>query len=70
MAESHEICRINGAKSRGPITQRGKAIASYNSTRHGLLAEKPPILASEDLETFQGLVQSLVDYYQPEGAVE
>lgn len=70
MVASPEICRINGAKSRGPITQRGKAIASRNSTKHGLLAEKPPILASEDLETFQGLVQSLVDYYQPEGAVE
>jgi hypothetical protein len=70
MVASAEVCRMNGTKSKGAITQRGKAIASRNATKHGLLAEKPPILATEDLETFQGLVQNLVNDYQPEGAVE
>jgi hypothetical protein len=55
-----EVSRVNGAKSRGAITKRGKAIASRNATKHGLLAQQPPILASEDLETFQGIVQSLI----------
>lgn len=70
MVASPEICRMNGAKSRGPVSDRGKAIASRNAVKHGLLAEKPPLLATEDLETFQGLLQNLVDDYQPEGAVE
>jgi hypothetical protein len=65
-----EISRVNGAKSRGAITKRGKAIASRNSTKHGLLAQQPPILASEDLETFQGIVQGLIDQYNPKTPVE
>ena len=65
-----ETSRRNGAKSKGAVTERGKAIASRNATKHGLLAQKPPILASEDLETFQGITQALVDQYEPEGALE
>ncbi|WP_019498371.1 hypothetical protein [Pseudanabaena sp. PCC 6802] len=65
-----EISRINGARSRGAITKRGKAIASRNATKHGLLAQQPPILASEDLETFQGIVQGLIDQYNPQTPVE
>lgn len=70
MVCSAEVSRANGAKSKGAVTPRGKAIASRNATKHGLLAQQPPILASEDLETFQGLVQSLVDEYEPVGAIE
>jgi hypothetical protein len=70
MVASPEICRINGAKSRGPITQRGKAVASRNATKHGLLAKLPPLLVTEDLTTFEGLVQGLIDQYQPENPVE
>lgn len=70
MVCSAEQSRINGAKSKGAITERGKAIASRNATKHGLLAQQPPLLASEDLETFQGLLQSLVDEYEPLGAIE
>ncbi len=65
-----EISRMNGAKSRGAVTQRGKAIASRNATKHGLLAQKPPLLITEDLTTFEELVQGLIDYYQPESPVE
>lgn len=70
MVCSAEISRSNGAKSKGAVTEKGKVIASKNATKHGLLAQKPPILASEDLETFQGLVQALSDQYQPLGALE
>ena len=62
--------RLNGAKSNGPKTERGKAIASKNGTKHGLLAEKPPLLATEKLETFNELMQGLVNQYQPANPVE
>jgi hypothetical protein len=70
MTAKPEICRLNGSKSRGPKTKRGKAIASRNATKHGLLSQKPPILITEDLETFQGIVQGLIDEYQPQAATE
>jgi len=70
MVASPEICRANGRKSRGPVTQRGKASASKNATKHGVLAKSPPILITEDLASFQGMVQSLVSEYQPQGATE
>lgn len=70
MACSPEQSRINGRKSKGPKSNQGKAIAARNATKHGLLAEKPPLLASEDLTTFQGLLQALIDEWQPQGATE
>ncbi len=70
MVASPEICRINGAKSRGPMTPRGKAIAARNAIKHGLLAQQPPLLVTEDLATFEGLIQGLIDQYQPENPVE
>lgn len=70
MVTSPEICRANGRKSRGPVTERGKAIASKNATSHGLLATRPPLLVTENLSTFEGLVQGLIAQYQPESPVE
>ncbi|HEY9628073.1 MAG TPA: hypothetical protein V6C84_12295 [Coleofasciculaceae cyanobacterium] len=70
MVCSPEQAQLNGSKSKGAITDRGKAIASRNATKHGLLTNQPPILASEDLETFQGLIQSLIDQYKPQTPVE
>lgn len=46
MVCSPEISRMNGAKSRGAVTQRGKVIASRNAREHGLLAQKPPLLVT------------------------
>ena len=69
MVANPDVCRLNGAKSNGPRTKRGKAIASRNATKHGLLAQQPPLLASEDLSTFEGLVQGLIDHYQPDNPV-
>lgn len=70
MTAKPEICRLNGSKSRGPKSERGKAIASKNATKHGLLSQQPPILVTEDLETFQGIMQGLIDEYQPETTTE
>jgi hypothetical protein len=70
MVASPDICRKNGRKSKGAKTERGKAISSRNAAKHGLLAQKPPLLVSEDLATFEGMIQGLIDYYQPESPVE
>lgn len=70
MVANPEMSRLNGIKSRGPLTERGKAIAAQNATKHGLLSTKPPLVLGEDLETFQGIVQGLIDEYQPQGATE
>jgi len=35
-----------------------------------LLAKQPPLLVTEDLTTFEGLVQGLIEHYQPENSVE
>lgn len=70
MVADPELCRLNGAKSKGPVSERGKAIASQNATKHGLLSERPPLVVGEDLETFQGIVQGLIDEYEPSSASE
>jgi len=70
MVASPEVVRLNGKKSRGPITKRGKAIAAKNATKHGMLTQQPPLLATEDLETFQGIMQGIVNEYQPASPTE
>jgi hypothetical protein len=70
MVASPEVCRINGAKSKGAVTERGKAIASRNAIKHGIMSSRPPLLATEDLETFQGMMQGLMDEYQPQMPTE
>lgn len=70
MTASPEISRINGARSRGPKTARGKLISSLNATKHGLYSQRPPLLLSENLTTFQEILQALIDEYQPQGATQ
>lgn len=70
MVANPDICRANGRRSRGPVTERGKANASKNATKHGLLAERAPLLSTEDLESFQGILQGLITEYQPQTPTE
>lgn len=51
-------------------TPRGKAISSRNATKHGLWSEKPPVLAGEDKDEFDRLMQGLIAHYQPQNPVE
>src|ERR1051326_3439136 len=64
-----ESARINGAKSRGPVTPEGKQRSSLNAVRHGLLA-KSVCLINEDSEKFQELLQDYLDLLQPTNNVE
>ena len=64
-----EAARINGAKSRGPITPEGKAASSMNALRHGMCA-KSLVLTNEDEEKFQAMRDGYMQHFQPEGEVE
>lgn len=70
MVANPEICRQNGRKSKGPTSSKGKAISSVNATKHGLLAQKPPLVMTEDADVFQNLLESLNDEYQPQTPTE
>ncbi len=56
--------RANGAKSKGPVTEEGKARAAQNSRRHGLLAEHA-VMEYERTEAFVDLSSDLYENFQP-----
>ena len=56
--------RANGAKSKGPVTEEGKARAAQNSRRHGLLAEHA-VMEYERTEAFVDLSSELYENFQP-----
>jgi hypothetical protein len=64
-----ESSRINGAKSRGPITPEGKQRSSLNAVRHGLLA-KSVCLTNENPEGFKQILQDFLTRFQPADDVE
>jgi hypothetical protein len=56
--------RANGAKSKGPKTDRGKAIASQNALRHGLLGQIT-LIDGENHDSFLKLAYGLYQTLQP-----
>ena len=76
--ERARIARENGAKSRGPVTEEGKAKVSRNAITHGQRAEAlklivPPhsaCLANEDRQAFYRLFDTLVSKYRPADETE
>jgi len=64
-----ESSRINGAKSRGPVTPEGKQRSSLNAVRHALLA-KVHCLTNENQGLFKELVQDYLTRLQPTDMVE
>ena len=70
ISEKHsQAARINGARSRGPVTPEGKAISSRNALRHGLLA-KTVLLSNEDAELFKHYFYLCVERFNPVGDLE
>ncbi|QOV91591.1 hypothetical protein [Humisphaera borealis] len=55
-----EQSRINGAKSRGPTSEAGKAVASQNAWKHGLRA-RGQLLPEEDPAEFAAYLASFCD---------
>jgi hypothetical protein len=64
-----EANRRNALKSTGPKSTKGKARASLNALKHGLMA-KDIVLPSEDEQEFEGLRRALITELQPEGSLE
>jgi hypothetical protein len=63
-----EAARVNGAKSRGPVTPEGK-LSSRNAMTHGLLSATI-LLKCESEERFNALLADLHAELQPQTAVE
>jgi hypothetical protein len=61
--------RANGARSKGPVTEQGKAASSLNALRHGL-AVGTLVLTSESRPQFEALLQGYLNEYQPQGQTE
>ena len=61
--------RINALCSTGPTSQGGKAIASQNATRHGLLSARL-FLDDDDPDQFQALFEELCASLVPVGSLE
>ncbi|MCC6587425.1 MAG: hypothetical protein IT168_12085 [Bryobacterales bacterium] len=64
-----EAARLNGAKSRGPVTSAGKARSSQNAVIHGLLSNTV-LLPGESEQQFQQLLDSLIATYRPQTDAE
>jgi hypothetical protein len=65
-----EASRKNGARSRGPKTEEGKARSAQNALKHGMRAQKHLVLPEEDAAEFAALEATLVEELAPVGALQ
>src|SRR3954464_4094055 len=63
--ERPEVSRRNGARSKGPKTEAGRAASSRNSTKHGMRA-KVTVMANEDPDVVAARVAEWDDHYRPQ----
>jgi hypothetical protein len=64
-----EAARINGAKSKGPVTAEGKARSSQNALKHGLTAENV-VAAGEELTDYTDLLEAYIEQFEPDTQME
>jgi hypothetical protein len=64
-----EASRANGKKSRGPVTEEGKARSSQNARKHSVLATHI-CLNAVDEEIFDRILEQYVNRFQPRDQVE
>ena len=62
--------RRNGAQSKGPRTEEGRALASRNSLKHGLTAEQIVLIFTETEDDFTRFHDELRASFAPMDAVE
>ena len=64
-----EASRANGAKSRGPVTEKTELAAERNAIRNQLLAGTV-VLTGESTERFLEIIQSLIQQWKPANETE
>jgi len=64
-----EAARLNGAKSKGPVTPEGKARSAKNSFKHGMYSGVF-VVAPEDEKTFHDYLNGYLNFYHPQEVVE
>lgn len=69
MSNKAAAARINGAKSKGPITEEGKARSAQNAMRHGLTSRRI-VIAGESQEEFDAFELAYRNDFEPQGEVE
>ncbi len=63
--------RINGAKSKGPTSQKGKNRAKLNALKDGIFSSQVIVTAiGERAEDFEKLQKRVLDYFKPANIVE
>ena len=62
--------RANGARSRGPTTEAGKACSARNGTKHGLRGGPFTLLPGEDQDEFAALRAAVTADWGPRDAYE
>jgi hypothetical protein len=62
--------RANGAKSRGPTTNLGRAISAQNSSTHGLAGAKLIVIEGESTDRWQALLEACHREFEPETEIE
>src|SRR5690242_6300404 len=67
--ERSNAARINGAKSRGPVTPEGKKRSSMNGLTHGLCA-RSVIIGKESEEAFNTMLKEHLAWFSPCDGVE
>ncbi|WP_321474731.1 hypothetical protein [uncultured Paludibaculum sp.] len=65
-----EQARINGCKSRGPVTAEGKARSALNAVTHGMSAHSPVLLTDDCRRLFLDHRQAFMQRFQPTDTVE
>jgi len=64
-----ESARLNGAKSKGPVTPEGKAKSSKNAITHGFYSDLM-VLDTEEEGAYCDLSELLLTHYKPRNVVE
>ena len=62
--------RINGAKSKGPVTIEGKAASSRNAFQHGFCGSRVHIMEFESTEEYDHLRDCYMHRFQPNDQIE
>src|SRR5260370_16306673 len=65
-----DTAKINGAKSHGPKSAETRAISSQNALKHGCTAHHTLLLACEDPDDFQRILDDFNAGYRPANSTE